>query len=436
MSKILIILISFIIIAQFQITFQLETIKNNRIKTFKNLLTYFNQTKTEIKPENYLKIRNLLDYDDISEDTSYRSTNVPTVLFELFDSFAFFLYTQNLTYLLDNEEVETCFFDGMLENIRKQSLIDIYIDGSGKSLNDFGNEYVCDYNVRRNVSYLTLHFHVAAEYSTFLGEKEEFFGQDYFYIGLCLPRKCMNTTKLLIQEPGILNICQEVGLSNFKLYVNEDVVKESNNLNKFYSVLIYVYICFNLFKIILGILRVILLNKGYKGYVSDREGKTDEDKKTTSKMKKENEDATTDDVKSEMSNKDTMSFLSQKSTDKYLDQSSAYNNDINEVILSEGENLYNPIDDKEKKLPNYLKLLKLFDFFDNLRILSNNSNKYYNSKSIKSLYIIRFFLMLMSVILQIIYTQIFLPTKNFYNFEFYSSILFILVKLCINASIA
>ena len=164
---------------------------------------------------------------------------------------------------------------------------------------------------------------------------------------------------------------------------------------------------------------MILLNKGYKGYVSDREGKTDEDKKTTSKMKKENEDATTDDVKSEMSNKDTMSFFSQKSTDKYLDQSSsAYNNDINEVILSEGENLYNPIDDKEKKLPNYLKLLKLFDFFDNLRILSNNSNKYYNSKSIKSLYIIRFFLMLMSVILQIIYTQIFLPTKNFYNFEF------------------
>ena len=434
MSKILIILISFIINAQFQITFQLETIKNNRIKTFKNLLTYFNQTKTEIKPENYLKIRNLLDYDDISEDTSYRSTNVPTVLFELFDSFAFFLYTQNLTYLLDNEEVETCFFDGMLENIRKQSLIDIYIDGSGKSLNDFGNEYVCDYKVRRNVSYLTLHYHAAAKYSTFLGEKEEFFGQDYFYIGLCLPKKCMNATKLLIQEPRILKICQEVGLSNFKLYVNEDVVKESNNLNKFYSVLIYVYICFNLFKIILGILRVILLNKGYKGYVSDREGKTDEDKKTTSKMKKEKEDATTDDVKSEMSNKDTMSFFSQKSTDKYLDQSSAYNNDINEVILSEGENLYNPIDDKEKKLPNYLKLLKLFDFFDNLRILSNNSNKYYNSKSIKSLYIIRFFLMLMSVILQIIYTQIFLPTKNFYNFEFYSSILFILVKLCINAS--
>ena len=435
MSKKFIIIISFIIIFQFQITFQQELIKRNRIKAFKNIITNYNQSKTEIKSENYLKFRKLFSNDDISEDINYRSSIVPTVLFELFDSFAFFLNFQNLTDLLEKEEVETCFFDGILENIQKQSLLDIYIDGSGKSLNDFGNEYVCDYNVRRNVSYLTLHFHVAK--GVYLSDKEEFFGQDYFYIGLCLPRKCMNATKFLIQEPKVLKICQEVGLSNFKLYVNEDVVAESGKLSKFYSVLIGVYIFFNLFKILLGILRVIFLNKGYIGYVSDREGKTDEEKKTTTNTKKGGEegnleDATTDDIKSEMSNKD-VSFLSQKTADKYLDQSFAYNNDINEIIISEGENLYNPIDDKEKKLPNYLKVLKIFDFFDNLRILSNNSNRYYNSKSIKSLYIIRFLLMIMSVILQMIYTQIFLPTKNFYNFEFYSSFAFIFIKLCINA---
>lgn len=50
------------------------------------------------------------------------------------------------------------FFDGILENVQNQKLLDIYIKGSGKSLNDFGNEYICDYKVRRNVSYLTLHF--------------------------------------------------------------------------------------------------------------------------------------------------------------------------------------------------------------------------------------------------------------------------------------
>ena len=59
----------------------------------------------------------------------------------------------------------------------------------------------------------------------------------------------MNATKFLIQEPKVLKICQEVGLSNFKLYVNEDVVAESGKLSKFYSVLIGVYIFFNLFKI-------------------------------------------------------------------------------------------------------------------------------------------------------------------------------------------
>ena len=435
MSKKFIIIISFIIIIQFQISFQRETIRRNRIKAFKNIIMNYNQSKTGIKSENYLKFRNLLSIDDISEDISYRTTILPTVLFELFDSFAFFLHFQNLTDLLEKEEVETCFFEGILENVQKISLIDIYIDGSGKSLNDFGNEYVCDYNVRRNVSYLTLHFHIAK--GVYLSDKEEFFGQDYFYIGLCLPRKCMNATKFLIQEPKVLNICQEVGLSNFKLYVNEDVVAESGKISKLYSALIVVYIIFNLFKIILGILRVIFLNKGYMGYVSDREGKIDEEKKTSTNTKKGGEevnleDTSIDDIKSEISNKD-ISFLSQKTADKYLDQSFAYNNDINEIIISEGENMYNPIDDKEKKLPNYLKILKIFDFFDNLKILSNNSNRYYNSKSIKSLYIIRFFLMIMSVILQIIYTQIFLPTKNFYNFEFYSSPVFIFIKLCINA---
>ena len=209
MSKKFIIIISFIIIFQFQITFQQEVIKSDRIKAFKNIITNYNQSKTEIKSENYLKFRKLFSNDDISEDINYRSSIVPTVLFELFDSFAFFLHFQNLTDLLEKEEVETCFFDGILENIQKQSLLDIYIDGSGKSLNDFGNEYVCDYNVRRNVSYLTLHYHIAK--GVYLSDKEEFFGQDYFYIGLCLPRKCMNATKFLIQEPKVLKICQEVG---------------------------------------------------------------------------------------------------------------------------------------------------------------------------------------------------------------------------------
>ena len=436
MSQKIINFISFITIILFQVSFQYENITKNKIKTFRNLFKSLNQSKTEIKSEKLLKMRNLLDIEDINEDTSDRSNLIPSLLFELFDSFAYFLYFQGLTDLLYREEVETCLFDGILENINNQPLLDIYIDGSGKSLNDFGNEYVCDYNIRRNVSYITLHFHIATDH--YLSDKEKFFGQNYFYIGLCLPRKCTNATKYLIQEQRVLNICQEVGLSNFKLYMNEDVVYMSSKLSGFYSVLIFVYFILNLIKFLIGILRVIFLNKGYKGFVSDMSRNIIERKESLKSRKTKNEeinlnDVIPDDIENDSDNKD-FSFISAKENDKYPDLSSFYNSDINEIILSEGENLYNPFEDKEKNLPNYLKILKLFDLFDNLKILSNNSNKYYNSKGIRSLYIIRFFLMLMCVIHQIMYTQIYLPSKNFYNFEFYSHVLFIFVKLCINAS--
>ena len=38
----------------------------------------------------------------------------------------------------------------------------------------------------------------------------------------------------------------------------------------------------------------------------------------------------------------------------------------------------------------------------------------------------------MNIIHQIMYTQIFYPSKNYYNLEFYSSIWFVFIKFCIN----
>ena len=437
MSPKIINILSIITIIHFQITFQYEALAQRKIKSFKSLFTPSNHSDIEIHSEKLLKMRKLIS-EGISEDEDIinnRSTIIPTLLFEIFDSFAYFLYSQKLTPIIETEVVENCFFDGILDNIYNDELIDIYISGSGKSLNDFGNEYICDYNLRRNVSYLTIHFYIATEH--YIGDKEEFFGQDFFYIGLCLPRKCMNATKYLLLEPKVLNICQEVGLSNFKFYVNEDVFDSSTKLSKFYSVFLIVYIILNVLKIVVGIWRIIFLDKGYEGYISNMQLKEDVDKKNVLLTPKETENGNinenpSNDNENEKNNVNS-SFCSQKS-EKSFNPSLSFNKEINENLLSDGENLYNPFEDKEKNLPTYLKILKSLDFFDNLKILSKNSNRYYNSKSIKSLYIIRFFLMLMSIVHQIMYTQIFLPTKNFYNVEFYANPSFIFIKLCINAS--
>ena len=426
-----------IIIILFQISFQNEYINlTNKINipNFTNISLDFN--KSNKTSDKLAKMRKLLSDQNKNEDIIVSESNVPALLFELFDQLALFLYDYNLTDLLEVEEVETCFFDGILENVQNQKLLDIYITGSGKSLNDFGNEYICDYKVRRNVSYLTLHFFLGT--NNYTSDKEEFFGQDYFYIGLCLPRKCMNATQYLIQNLKVLNICHEVGLSNFKLYTNEEVINLSDRLSNFYSVFILIYILLIGLKFLVGIWRVIFLNKGYEGYLQseleEKEIQRINTMMSTSSFNTINEvknisDNTQDEKTPERSNR-TRSFEK-----RAIDYSSSYNSDINESIVSEDENLYNPFEDKVKNFPLLMKILKWLDLFDNIKVLSTNSNKYYNSKNIKSLYIIRFFLMLMFIIHQMMYTQIYLPTKNFYNVEFYSHNAFILVKFCINASI-
>ena len=426
-----------IIIILFQISFQNEYINlTNKINipNFTNISLDFN--KSNKTSDKLAKMRKLLSEQNENEDIIVSESNVPALLFELFDQLALFLYDYNLTDLLEVEEVETCFFDGILENVQNQKLLDIYITGSGKPLNDFGNEYICDYKVRRNVSYLTLHFFLGTD--NYTSDKEEFFGQDYFYIGLCLPRKCMNATQYLIQNLKVLNICHEVGLSNFKLYTNEEVINLSDRLSNFYSVFILIYILLIGLKFLVGIWRVIFLNKGYEGYLQseleEKEIQRINTMMSTSSFNTINEvknisDNTQDEKTPESSNRT-------RSSEKIaIDYSSSYNSDINESIISEDENLYNPFEDKVKNFPLLMKILKWLDLFDNIKVLSTNSNKYYNSKNIKSLYIIRFFLMLMFIIHQIMYTQIYLPTKNFYNVEFYSHNAFILVKFCINASI-
>ena len=210
---------------------------NNKKSYINNILNVSKYSQNKTKLEKITKLRNLLLNADSNESNDQDSPgSVPSILFDLFDIFASFLHINGLVDLLDKEEIETCFFDGIIENVLNIDLLNIYIDGSGKAANDFGNEFVCNYNIRRNVSYFTLHFFLGTE--DFKKDKEEFFEQEYFYIGLCLPRKCIDAAKFLIINEKVVNITHQVGLSNFKLYVNEDVVDQAGNLDEFYSIVI------------------------------------------------------------------------------------------------------------------------------------------------------------------------------------------------------
>ena len=219
MSSKIIYLFLYLFLIECQISFQNETLTSINELNITDSDYFFEHIEQYPGTEKIIKMRNLLSEE--SSDEKDKGSKVPILLFELFDSMAFLFYKNKLTYLLNNEKVETCFYDGVLENIRNKQLIEIYLEGSGKSLNDFGNEFLCDYKIRRNVSYMSLHFYMGT--NKYLSDKEEFFDQKYFYIGLCLPRKCMDAVEYLIQDKKIKNLTHYVGLSNYKLYVNEKV---------------------------------------------------------------------------------------------------------------------------------------------------------------------------------------------------------------------
>ena len=402
-----------------------------------NILNISGYSENKTKSEKISKMRKLLSNLDLPEQNTINEyyNSAPHFYFDIFDLFASFLYDMKLTDLLDNEEIETCFFDGIIENLLKSELINIYIDGSGKSVNDFGNEFVCNYNIRRNVSYLTVHFYLGT--NDFRKEKEEFFGQYYFYMGLCLPKKCMNAAKILVVNEKVLDICHRVGISNLKLYVSEDVVEKSNNISQFYNVIISIYIFFNFFKLLIGIFRVIFMNKGYEGYFVERERKLNEE--VLSLGLNVNNNVEKEPTGNKLEEDNIIHKINTNTSIQSLDNNDSnisytYDDYISENNIAEGENLYNPFSDKEKYFPVLLKIMKMFDLFDNLNILSSNSNKYYNSNRIKNLYFIRFLLMIMTIVNQIMNTQNDLPSKNYYNFEFYSSFYFIFIKICVNAS--
>ena len=64
----------------------------------------------------------------------------------------------------------------------------------------------------------------------------------------------------------------------------------------------------------------------------------------------------------------------------------AYFGHIYGLSAKEENHLYNPFNDNQDKYPFWIKLLKLLDLVDNVKLLTSVSNKYYNSCGIIRIY--------------------------------------------------
>ena len=376
------------------------------------------------KTQSLIKLRKILE--KLEEEEKPKKGSI-VAFFVRIVNFVYDYLDDNQLRIMNNEAIENCLYQGIIEELDNQKMLSTCIKGSGKALNDFGSEFDCDSNFQSKIEYLTLQFYLTDSTSISSNEHKnilDFLEQKYFYIGLCLPKKCKEAVKFLEHDNNTLAIIHEKGsLSNFKVYYKDDVLKEK--VHPIYHYIILFYFFFNLFKIAIGTIRVIYMNKGYRGYYDQLV------------LKKEKLDEIINDEEDKLTKEDKnkTSLLAMQIDEKDNDVSSFYNQSIaGNYSLSEDINIYNPYIDNEKKYPMYLKIIKALDFYDNVNIISVFSNKYYNSFNIKRLYIVRFTLMIMSIIYQLVYSQMDLPYRYYIKNSFYNSFNFILVKFCINAS--
>jgi len=336
---------------------------------------------------------------------------------------------------LKNENIEECLYEGIVENLNNKPLLETCIRGSGKSLNDFGNEFECESSFQSEAEYFTLHFYLENT-STLTSEEDAFYidfaEQHYFYIGLCIPKKCRNAVKYLLNNTETLDLLYGIGkLSNFSYIYKDDIPDLKDNLTSFVVYYFFwTFVILSFCKLFIGIGRIIACNKGYQSLVKNKIeiGQLIDDEKKNDDDNKKNEEK-------ENGSRKESSLLKMTLNEQSNNFSEIYNKKINGSFNSNDNlDLYNPFNDNLKKIPFYWRIVKTLDFFDNINILTQLSNKYYNSHNIKSLYLIRLVLMLMSIIYQLVYSQMELPYRGIIYDTFYKFPAFILIKLCTNAS--
>ena len=386
-------------------------------------------------------------YPNYTEFSPNFILNLLNYVFDFWDGTKFlpreYMYNKNFT---------KCILSFKFEQLFELSDFRAYFEGSGKHMNDLGNEQYCiNYNktYNSNISYyLVLAYLEHPEKLTNNEDKQiiYFLNQNYFYMGFCLPKDCSDIFHHLINYKYFLDFLYHTfAISNLTLAEYKDYSENYREKYKTPSIIIKVILLLIFFfKVLMGSFRVIWMTKGYERFYNDiLEKKRLSNNVSLVSMQSDKDDNINEKDEDEKENK-KLRETPQKSNNKFLYNKIRDNNYEIKEIYSEyiyGKytrneiNLFNPFYDNQDKYPLFLKFIKFTDLFDNIKILITFSNKYYNSCNIKRIYFLKFVVMFMSVVLNLMMSQIKFPTKNFLVYDFYKSKLFFMVKACIFSTV-
>ena len=283
------------------------------------------------------------------------------------------------------------------------------IDHIGKGLNDLGDEIECN-NSLVNTSYILAR--INQFYFVYPNDTNllNFLDVKHFAFGVCLMKKCKDVYKTLFEKfIKFANIVYnnnskilEKNIDNIDNIVDYKDDDEEININKSKYIIVLIISVFIIIKIIVGIIRLIIIPKGYDKYVAQlfqKQGK--------------------------FSDNEENSLLFQKNKS---------NEDIIDLINENSNPLeYNPFYDFSSYFPVKLRIMKFFDFFNDVMLLSTKRNRYFNDTGLEVITFMRAIIIYFLIFSGTFNSLLSSPSKDIFNKQFFNSFLIFFYKISINS---
>lgn len=261
------------------------------------------------------------------------------------------------------------------------------INNSGKGLSDIGLEQECENN---GLYYLFLQVKVNLE--RYLSGTEfyylyRFLDQNSFFVGLCLPKQCINFyTRFFNRKQN----------SKFFKYLNETIgIEKVTNFSIFESKINQTFIIMYAIIISYIILKVLISIFGFIMFKICEEQET---------IKDEMDETTSSNAINEHLHTETFIFPRTKK------QSLTKRKNYSEMRLF------------------FWKIYKFIGFKSNLKYLTSIKNKYYDDTDIEYISFFRLYLLFWFIFNHNIYALIKIPHKDLNNYNFFRSIWFTFIK--------
>ena len=279
-------------------------------------------------------------------------------------------------------------YNKIVENKRMYPWI---LDSMGKGLNDLGDERECRKSLL-NTTYILAKLNKFEYIYDSDINLAEFLEIKNFTFGMCIMKKCEKSYKKYFKRfLEFINIVADnktnynYDLNNIVDYFETETSEESN----YKIAILYIFACYVFIKVIVGLLRLLFIPKGYDKYVFETFG----------------EDGKSDNIDQE-------------------EKETFFQKDLNNTIL---------IDELETYFPFKLKIMRFFDFFNDVMLLITKKNRLYNDNGLEVIVFMKTIVVYFHVFFGTFSSLVSLPSPEVFNREFFSSYLIFFYKISINS---